>query len=210
MQGVKVHGRIHSNGEIQTAINNKLQAQLSAINTPATNSTNITNQPVGSQQPRESSSIETGQTSNTENRQAENFVKLLARCKENIRILKRIPRGARILAANKLTQCIDDCLANPKSDKKWEKLLTFAYTALQGPVKTKNVSLTTSVKRNVDSAVLNIPKASNKQPTISISRRVEYKIADVKGAVKILSSMDTLAPQNKDTQDRPQTSTIFE
>lgn len=49
------------------------------------------------------------------------FITLLSRCKRNVKVLKRIPRGARILAANKLTQCIDDCLANPKADQKMAK-----------------------------------------------------------------------------------------
>lgn len=123
-----------------------------------------------------------------------------------MKVLKRIPRGARILAANKLTQCIDDCLANPKADQKWKKLLTFAYSSLQVPTKTRNVSLTSLVKKNIGIEVLNIPQfsSSSKRVPISISRRVEYKISegDVKGAVKILSSMEALAPQNEETLNR--------
>lgn len=131
----------------------------------------------------------------------EEFINLLCRCKRNIRVLKRIPRGARMIAANKLAKCIEDCLAQPLVNEHWEKLITFTYAALRVPEKTKNVSLTTLVKRNIDNIKLVIPAPSKVRKSISLSKRIEYKIADgdVKGAVKLLSSNDTLAPQNEAT-----------
>jgi len=117
---------------------------------------------------------------------------------KNIRVLKRVPRGARILAAKKLTKCIEDCLAQPHLEKKWKSLITFAYATLRVPEKIKNMSLASMVKKNIEKAELIFPKPSKKRTPISISKRVEYKIAEgnVKGAVKLLSSTDTLAPQN--------------
>lgn len=136
----------------------------------------------------------------------EDFVLLLARCKRNIRVLKRVPRGARILAARKLTQCIEECLAETQLDLKWKKLLTFSYATLRVPDKIKNKSLASMVKSNLERAELIFPKPKNKKNPISISKRVEYKIAEgnVKGAVKILSSSETLAPQTLETFERLQ------
>lgn len=129
------------------------------------------------------------------------FAILLARCKLDIRVLKRVPRGARILAANKLSKCVEECLANPNLATTWKNLLTFAYTSLRVPEKVNNVSLVSMVKRNIEKAELLFTKRPKKRTPISLSKRVEYKIADgdIKGAVRILSSTDTLSPQNEST-----------
>lgn len=131
----------------------------------------------------------------------EDFAILLARCKLNIRVLKRVPRGARMAAANKLSKCVEECLVNPNLSTNWKNLLTFAYTALRVPDKVKNVSLATMVKRNIEKEELIFQSQRKKRAPISLSKRVEYKIAegDVKGAVRILSSSDALAPQNVST-----------
>lgn len=128
----------------------------------------------------------------------EDFAILLALCKSNIRVLKRVPRGARVFAANKLAQCVEECLASPDLATNWKNLLTFAYTSLRVPVKINNVSFSTSVKRNITKPELVFTKPAKKKTPMSLSKRVESKIAegDIKGAVRILSSTDTLAPQN--------------
>lgn len=93
-------------------------------------------------------------------------------------------------------------MANPFLEKNWKNLLTFAYTALRVPERTKNASLVTLVKRNIEKAELIIPRRSRKnKPTISLSKRVEYKIAEgnIKGAVKLLASSDALAPHSLET-----------
>jgi len=131
----------------------------------------------------------------------EDFLLLLARRQRNVRLLKRIPRGARVSPANRLSQIIEECLSHPQSDKNWIDLLTFAYTSLQVPDRSANVSLDTLVKRNIEKPTLKFKKRSTNKVSISISRMVEYTIADgdVKGAVKILSSSETLAPENMST-----------
>lgn len=135
----------------------------------------------------------------------DDFVNLLARCKNNIKIMKRIPRGARVQAAIALAICIDKCVSEPEVGRNWENLLTFAYCSLKVPVKqVKNVSLTTLVKRNIEKRELTIPKPTTKNRSISLSQRVESKIADgdVRGAVKLISSKDTLAKQDVITLER--------
>lgn len=81
------------------------------------------------------------------------------------------------------------------------KLLTFAYSTLHVPAKIRNVSLTTLVKKNIAKPSIVFGQRAKNISPISLSRRVEYKISegDVKGAVKILSSNETLAPQNQET-----------
>lgn len=80
----------------------------------------------------------------------EDFAILLARCKRDIRVLKRVPRGARFSTANNLSKCVEECLVNPNLSSNWKNLLTFAYTALRVPDKVKNVLLSTMVKRNIE------------------------------------------------------------
>lgn len=95
----------------------------------------------------------------------EDFILLIARCRRNIRVLKRVPRGARIVAATKLTKCIQDCLAAPHLDSKWKKLLTFAYASLRVPETVKNKSLASMVKKNIERAELVFPKPTKKKET---------------------------------------------
>lgn len=131
----------------------------------------------------------------------EEFLVILSRCKRYVKVIKRIPRAARISAARKLSDYIKKFLSHPDIDKNWQNLLTFAYTALQVPTRSKKFSLTKLVKNNIEKGELVIPKPTRKYVPISIFRRVEYKISDgdVKGAVKLLSSTDTIAPFNEVT-----------
>lgn len=103
----------------------------------------------------------------------------MSRCRRFVKVLKRIPRAARVTAALKLAGCIEKCVAHPDIDSNWQKLLTLAYTALKVPSRTKKLSLTTLVKRNVENGDLVIPKPTRKQIPVSISRRIEYKISEM-------------------------------
>lgn len=152
---------------------------------------------LNTEQPSEPPEIDNTPTLDTS---FEDFAILLARCKLNVRVLKRVPRGARILAANKLSKCVEECLANPNLATKWKNLLTFTYSSLRVPEKVGNISLASMVKRNIEKAELTFTRQQKKRTPISLSKRVEYKIAgDIKGAVRILSSTDTLAPQTVST-----------
>lgn len=112
-----------------------------------------------------------------------------------------MPRAARVLAANKLAQCVEECLASPNLASNWKNLLTFAYTSLRVPVRVNNISLATSVKRNIMKPELIFTRPAKKKTPTSLSKRVECKISDgdIKGAVRILSSSDTLSPQDVST-----------
>lgn len=77
----------------------------------------------------------------------ENFKDTLCNLRRKTRILKRIPRGARTLAAKKLCEIIDGSV-RINDEKSWKKLMTFSYYALRVPKKSSK-SLVTIVKKNL-------------------------------------------------------------
>lgn len=91
--------------------------------------------------------IDAAQGEKENNESFEDFVLLLSKCKRNIRVLKRVPRGARVLAAKTLTKCVEECLSEKHLESRWKKLLTFAYATLRVPEKIKNKSLSSIVKK---------------------------------------------------------------
>lgn len=122
--------------------------------------------------------------------------------KKNVRVLKHIPKGARNLAAGKLSSLIEACVRNNEVDE-WFALLSFSYTALKLPERSdsdKGTSLTTKVKQNIDECNLYFPPDTNQKPR-SIHRTIETKVhdGDLRGAVRILLSDSSLASSNSDT-----------
>jgi hypothetical protein len=108
-----------------------------------------------------------------------------------VRVLKRIPKGARIIVAEELEKVIR--LVISKNDiASWENLLTFPYKYLFVPDRSsvKKVSLATLVKRNFISDTE--PSISIRKHTYetNIGRLAEAKLSvgDLKGALRILSS----------------------
>lgn len=103
--------------------------------------------------------------------------------KQNMKILKRIPKGASVSAAHNLANVIYKCVK--KNDiKSWcDLLLFFSYAAFQIPEKKLKSSSLTRI---------------NSKEKYQWSKRVESKISegDVRGAVKLLVSTDGLADQN--------------
>lgn len=119
--------------------------------------------------------------------------------KKNIRILKRIPKGARSTAAFRLAQTIEECTT--KNDfKSWETLITFSYAAFKIPEKS-NKSLSHVVKKNIASLSIDdmIPRIAKPSSAASLAKRIESKISegDIRGAVKLLASDDSLAPEDE-------------
>ena len=135
-------------------------------------------------------------------------------------ILKRIPKSARPCISEELTSLLNNCVS--KNDfHSWFLLLTFAYAVLKVPEKTKqnkSKSLTTLVKMNlsfwnnnkilpindfVATFVLKDAKSMkiNTQKNENIIKKVESKISDgdISGAIRLLCSEDTLAPNNECT-----------
>lgn len=125
------------------------------------------------------------------------FSKKLSLYKQSIRVLKRVPKGARIMAAKKLESLVTKC--SIKNDlESWFDLLMFSYIALQIPKRSsKKNKLTSIVKENIN-AFNESSIQVYKQKTATLSKRIEGKIADgdIKGAVRILSSNDEFAAES--------------
>lgn len=121
--------------------------------------------------------------------------------KKNVIILKRIPRAARRTAALKLSSILESCCTH-NDLKHWAILLTFVYSNFCLPVKKTKHSLATSIKKNLNSAIKDsLPYKKRNFKQSLLSTRIEAKVADgdIRGAVKILSSQDTLSPASEET-----------
>ena len=125
------------------------------------------------------------------NNSTNSFEAKLASCKINIKILRRIPKGARCCAADKLNQVIDRCLTQ-NTEKCWQDLMLFAYIAFRVPDKSNKgpeKSLVSKIKQNLRDFELT-PFSHRIHKKLSRSRLVEAKVSDgdIRGAVRILSS----------------------
>lgn len=120
----------------------------------------------------------------------------LAGLKRSITVLKHIPKGARYAAAGKLKSIIDCCL-HTNDTKDWFALLSFAFPALRVPEGTARKSLTEKVKENIENPSVH-RQFGNSQRPFSIYRSIESKVhdGDLKGAVRLLLSDSTLAPDD--------------
>lgn len=79
----------------------------------------------------------------------------LPRYRKNIKVLKHIPKGARCLAATKLSQIMDRCVQSNDSED-WYNLLTYSYTSLRVPSSDNHKeSLTSKVKKNISESTIN-------------------------------------------------------
>lgn len=65
---------------------------------------------------------------------ASNFEETLLYSKNNIRVLRRIPKGARYLAAERLSEAIENCVLT-NDEESWKHLMLFAYKGLAVPEK---------------------------------------------------------------------------
>ena len=137
-------------------------------------------------------------------------------CKSNISLIGNIPRGARITAAEALNELINNVIQS-NTPIAWSKLLCFAYHCLQKPKKEKSTSntpsLVTKIKNQISTFMnSNFPptefpfefrKRNHKQKSRDeiLKDRVDAKFAenDLRGAIRELSSDDTLAPDNIET-----------
>ena len=131
--------------------------------------------------------------------------------KSNIKVLSRVPKGARVAAADALATLMDEVTAN-NSITAWGRLLGFAFGALQCPAKTSvsspnQPSLATKTRTQINDYMASqrlpvAPKPNEKSqkpttdsPLTNLGKRVAAKIADcdIRGAVRIISSDDTCA-----------------
>ena len=155
---------------------------------------------------------------NDDNQSTADFdlLQYLKKCKSNLSVINNIPRGARIVAADALNNLINDVLQSNTS-LSWSKLLCFTYHGLQKPKKDKHSSNSPSLVSKMKDQISvfmnsNFPpegfpfqlrdkRAKQKSKEEILKNRVNAKFSenDLKGAIRELSSDDTLAPDNSDT-----------
>lgn len=107
---------------------------------------------------------------------------------------REFPRELDFFLASRLSEVIGTCLVDNASHS-WHSLLLFAYAYLDITGKKEGVSLVQLIKDNVKS---NSVCPSSKSKIVPLETRVERKVSDhdIRGAVKIISSSDTLAQFN--------------
>lgn len=129
-------------------------------------------------------------------------LKDLATLKNKVQVLKHVPKGARCLAAGKLSAVIERCLQTNSADD-WLKLLSFAFTALKMPEQGDRKSLTAKVKANIEDSQLDIPvgPVSYKAPSLYKSVQAKVYEGDLRGAARLLTSDCTFAPSDEGTLD---------
>ncbi|KAL1448357.1 hypothetical protein WDU94_014016 [Cyamophila willieti] len=141
---------------------------------------------------------------------AESILKELLFVKSSFYTCRRIPKAARFLAADKLAWIIDKCLRT-KSLIDFRSLLLFASLSFNISGRSNSSNLTSKIKQNLNSlnSVGSVFNASDdvsqnnqkKKDKINLKKIIEAKVSDfdIKGAIKVLSSDDTLAPFDQET-----------
>lgn len=132
--------------------------------------------------------------------------KKLSLYKNNSPVVKRVPRGARVMVAEELKKNIDQVL-HDNNVTSWEDLLSFAYRILHVDKQSNNShSLTKKIKDNCknDSNKTLLDDGVNydkQQRPFNKVAKIEGKVSDgdLKGASQLLFSSDSLAPNNADT-----------
>jgi hypothetical protein len=101
-----------------------------------------------------------------------------------------------------LSSIINNCLST-KSISSFENLLLFSYRAFN-VAEISDKSLNKHIKENLSNfEVPQLRTGSKKRTNLSLTKKVEAKVADfdIRGAVKLLSSDDSLASFNEDVAE---------
>lgn len=147
------------------------------------------------------------------------FASALPHLKQSCRIVKRIPKGARIMVATQYSKSIEKCVKQ-NTFSSWQELLTLPFKLLKVPSDDQNKktsnrkSIVRLIKENClhFSSEINVENSSTNKcnpeivhnrskPNPNLVTIIESKLADfdIKGAVNIISSNDTVAPKNEET-----------
>ena len=121
-------------------------------------------------------------------------------------VYKRIPKASRLhasIAFNKVVQDVID-----KNDKhSWSNLLNFATCAIGSSTrggKKKRKSQATTLNKRIEAFMAGSPeipinKNNRKPPSLKNLVSVKMALADIQGAVRILTSNDSILPPTQDT-----------
>ena len=132
----------------------------------------------------------------------------LTNLRSTCRILRRVPKGARLAVADELTRLLAACNESD-CNATWMALLTFAPRILTAPPTRggRGPSLAISVKANLHKTTVEVEVESRARqrntPTrdASLRKAVEAKLqdGDISGAVRLVSSEETIAPNSAET-----------
>ena len=134
-------------------------------------------------------------------------------------ILKRLPKGVRLRASTVLQRLIQNVVRDPQNADHWGRLFSFTPACFARPSRGgKSRNLTSLVKRQIEAfdsgaSGLHTPRASGTSgkkhagtwkgvsKAELVARRASAKLeeGDVKGAIRLLRSRDTLAPATQAT-----------
>lgn len=151
---------------------------------------------------------------------SENFASVISNLKQSCKIIKRIPKGARIMVATQYSKSIDKCVKQ-NTFSSWKELLTLPYKLLKLPPidkKERNSNRTSLVRvikdnclqfsaetnfndNNSTDQMHHTLTRNNLKQNRNLPKIIESKLADfdIKGAVNIISSNETVAPNNEET-----------
>jgi hypothetical protein len=128
-------------------------------------------------------------------------------------IARKIPKGARICAADALSNTIGQVLID-NSAQSWRRLLSFSANCFHIPFSesARKCSLTTVIKRNIHEFLeqgtvtvssIHSQKRRSSDSNAAMAKQVVAKISegDISGAVRLFSSADTIAPCCSETVD---------
>ena len=140
----------------------------------------------------------------------DSFSAQLHKILQPMKIVPHIPKGARQVAAFELTKRINAINANPSVLDNWRKLFTFSRECLAISKKNKINNLTEHIKQLIVSSTGSLipekaqwcsEKRSKSDSKHTLAKQIERKIndGDVKGAVRLASSNDSLASNDVET-----------
>ena len=132
----------------------------------------------------------------------QDMARALAQLKSGRRLLKRIPRGTRILVASTLAERVEAVLSeeNPLA---WWRFLSFSFTALLAPDRDSKKTASSYIREQIANDSLAEPTqprpeqaipVRRTEPSENMTRRIASKCADgdIKAALRILTSDDTV------------------
>lgn len=110
--------------------------------------------------------------------------------KSKVRVLRHVRKGARCLAAGKLSFLLERCVQS-KSRTPWTGWLFLSYTTLRLPNAGDNKSLTSKVKENIIASSQSLfPANPLPQGVPSFYKSIQAKVfeGDLRGAARLLTS----------------------
>ena len=135
---------------------------------------------------------------------ASSIIELLL--KRRCRVLKRIPKASRIPAAEKLALTLRRVTADPDSVDRWNELFIFASECFAVPGQRGGRQHKGTLATKVNAAIASFPsalptvqpkpKSKFRPSTDNLAARVSAKLedGDVRGAIRLVASDDTMAP----------------